>query len=98
MSHAEGLAAHYREDKAILIRQWLAEGKIIEDVIVNILEYETNGIEVQKMLRETVSVDLQSCVNLNKILEKIEMDTLRDDEFLAQPNDEHGRSPPSLYN
>ena len=68
--HAEGVACRFRDDIKTLTCQWVREGKIVEDVALGMLQYEPQMENVKIYLSHTSSTDLETCVQLTKIVEK----------------------------
>ena len=96
---AEGTAMFFRSDIPILIRQWVAQGKLIEDVATDLSQYQPK----KEKMTEHVGVDLDTCIRLTNVIDKNEQELLSNVKFLqcyalAQPNNEHGCSPPPLIN
>ena len=96
---AEGTALFFRSDIPILIRQWVVQGKLIEDVATDLSQYQPK----KEKMPEHVGVDLDTCIRLTKVMDKNEQELLSNVKFLqcyalAQPNNEHGCSPPPLNN
>ena len=103
LKHAEGFAYQFREDIRTLICQWVRQGKIIDDVALGMIEYETNDENVQLCLSQATTIDLETCIELTKDAEKNEKEYLNVAELLscytfAHGNDEYGCSPPPLCN
>ena len=99
--HAEGVACRFRDDIKTLICQWVREGKIVENVALGMLRYEPQMENVKSCLSHTSSIDLETCVQLTKIVEKNEKDYFNYLEALscysfAHVNDDFGCSPPPL--
>ena len=95
---AEGTAMFFRSDIPILIRQWVAQGKLIEDVATDLSQYQPKK---EKMTEHVV--DLDTCIRLTNVIDENEQELLSNVKFLqcyalAQPNNEHGCSPPPLIN
>ena len=89
----------FRSDIPILIRQWVVQGKLIEDVATDLSQYQPK----KEKMPEHVGVDLDTCIRLTKVMDKNEQELLSNVKFLqcyalAQPNNEHGCSPLPLIN
>ena len=101
--HAEGVACHFREDIKTMIREWVRQGKILDDVASGMLDYVPDNKKVNSCLSQATSIDLQTCLDLTKIVEKNEKEYLNNAELLScytlvHGNDDYGCSPPPLEN
>ena len=101
--HAEGVACLFREDIKTMIREWLRQGKILDDVASGMLDYVPDKKKVNSCLSQATSIDLQTCLDLTKIVETNEKEYLNNVESLScytlvHGNDDYGCSPPPLEN
>ena len=101
--HAEGVACHFREDIKTMIREWVRQGKILDDVASGMLDYVPMNKKVNSCLSQATSIDLQTCLDLTKTVEKNEKLYLNNVELLScytlvHGNDDYGCSPPPLEN
>ena len=99
--HAEGNAHAYRRDVQMLVRKWVREGKLIEDIAESLECYSPNRIITQDCLLTATETDLNSCMKLSNLLNKLDHEILLDEDVLrcysfAHPNDDHGSPPPVL--
>ena len=100
---AEGISCCFRDDIKTLIRQWVRDGKIVDDIASGMLQYQPQMANVTSCLLHSSSTDLETCVEVAKIVDKCEKQYLNYVEALscysfAQGTDDFGCSPPPLNN
>ena len=101
LHHAEGVAFKFRSDVQTLVRQWVREGKIIEDVAEQLLRYRVDDHQKDQCLSSATTVTLEDCIRCSNIVNENEHDCMSDSQALrcytfCQPNNSHGAYPPPL--
>ena len=74
LHHAEGMATFFRQDIQILIRNWVKDGFIVDDIAQSLLSYQPDLHASRSELHKSSHVDLKmSCVmseNLNACVDE----------------------------
>ena len=101
--HSEGFVSYFRKDARMLIRKWIAEGSLIQDVGDSILSYQPDSKSIGTALSLSSHVDLHTSFAMNKLFSTTASNQLNTLErfsvfCLSQTNNLHGSCLPTFSN